>query len=488
MTIPTMTWQRLKSLTAMNWQGLTLPLALAAALAAMAATPAQAQNYKFKVLHTFHGKDGGSPFGTLVRDAAGNLYGTAGGGTGKCGSLGCGVVFKLDGTGRQVWLYNFQGKNGQGPAAGLLRDAKGNLFGTTAAGGLNEKSCAGGCGVVFRLDRTGRKEAALYKFTGPPDGYWPESTLVEDTAGNLYGTTYEGGADVQGTVFMIDTAGKETILHSFAGPPEGGGDGASPYHGVVRDAAGNLYGVTFAGGEWGAGAVYEVDSSGSEALLYSFSGGSDGAQPDSILLLDAQGNLYGTTQNGGNDQCGGTGCGVVFELSPQSGGGWAEKVLYDFCSQTGCADGEGPIAGPLVMDASGNLYGTTYFGGAYRNCNGDGCGVVFKLDSTGNETVLHSFTGGPDGAFPWAGVTSDRKGNLYGTTVYGGARCDKTYTCGVVFEISPESRAGWAARPLRFRRRPRWPHPQQESSLLLTGVAAPVRFRLNAGRSKGWPD
>jgi uncharacterized repeat protein (TIGR03803 family) len=238
-------------------------------------------------------------------------------------------------------------------------------------------------------------------------------------------------------VFKIDTAVTETTLYSFIGPPEGG-DGAFPGPGIIRDAAGNLYGATFAGGAFGAGAIFELSSGGQETLVHSFSGGSDGAQPSSTLLLDPQGNLYGTTQNGGNAQCGGTGCGVVFELSPQSGGGWAEKVLYAFCSLSGCADGYRPLAGPLVMDPAGNLYGTTIFGGTSTRCNGT-CGVVFELEPNGKETVLHNFTGGRDGAIPAVGVILDSRGNLYGATEEGGdLKCQPKYGgCGVVFEITP---------------------------------------------------
>jgi uncharacterized repeat protein (TIGR03803 family) len=400
---------------------------------AVAVQPAQAR--KFKVLHTFHGGDGSSPMGVLVRDAAGNIYGTTGGGgTGECSRFGCGTAFKLNKGGKQLWLHSFTGVNGFDPDAGLLRDTAGNVYGTTVYGGKVTQACggvqAGGCGVLFRLDKTG-KETVLYRFAGPRGGYAPYGLPARDESGNLYGVTAYGGADLQGTVFEIDSAGRERTLHSFAGPPEGGGDGSGPEGGVVRDATGNLYGVTFAGGAFGAGAVYEVDGKGNETLLHSFSGSSDGAQPSSTLLLDSHGNLYGTTQNGGNGQCGGTGCGLVFKLSPQSGGGWTETVLYAFCLLTGCKDGEDPLAGPLVMDAAGNLYGTTYFGGISDH------GVVFELDTTGKETVLHSFTGGSDGANPWAGLTMDSSGSLYGTTQGGGATCFTRYTCGVVFNITP---------------------------------------------------
>ncbi len=399
---------------------------------AVATQSAQAQ--KFKVLHTFHGKDGASPVGVLVRDAAGNLYGTTGGGgTGKCSQYGCGTAFKLDRTGKQVWLYSFKGGNGQSPYAGLLRDSAGNLSGTTVYGGTVNNYCSNGCGVAFKLDRTGKKETVLHKFNGTPDGYNPESLLVGDPKGNTYGTTHLGGASGgYGTVFQLNTAGSETALYNFAGQP----DGAFPDSGVIRDSAGDLFGVTFAGGDYNEGAAYEVAANGNETVLYSFAGSSDGAQPDSGLLLDSQGNLYGTTANGGNGQCGGTGCGVVFKLSPQSGGAWSETVLYEFCSLSNCADGEAPV-GPLIMDSAGNLYGTTYFGGASHNCDGAGCGAVFKLDRSGKETVLHSFTGGRDGAYPGAGLVMDGHGALYGPAELGGATCYTSYTCGVVFKITP---------------------------------------------------
>jgi uncharacterized repeat protein (TIGR03803 family) len=157
--------------------------------------------------------------------------------------------------------------------------------------------------------------------------------------------------------------------------------------------------------------------------------------------MDAAGNLYGTTQAGGNlGNCTeGAGCGVVFKLSPQPEGNWTESTLYEFCSEKNCVDGVDPVAGPLAMDSAGNLYGTTYFGGAYANCDGDACGVVYKLDPAGNETVLHSFTGGSDGATPWAGVILDSEGNLYGTAQVGGKTCsiDGKQGCGTVLEITP---------------------------------------------------
>jgi uncharacterized repeat protein (TIGR03803 family) len=399
---------------------------------------ATARAQTFKVLHTFNGLDGALPEGVLVRDAAGNLYGTtAFGGAVGCGQDRCGTAFMLNRAGKLVGSYSFGGTNGTQPGAGLLRDAAGNFYGTTPYGGDNEPSCGKlkGCGVAFELSPKG-KETVIHKFTATPDGFFPDGPLVEDAAGTLYGTTQLGGPNGLGTVFKIDMTGGETILYSFTG----GSDGCFP-GGVILDSAGNLYGVTSAGGAGfgndGVGVVFKLDPAGNETVLHTFGGG-DGANPSSVLLFDSQENLYGTTQNGGTSEgCGFSGCGTVFELSPQENGSWLEAVLYSFCSVSECADGERPLSGPLVRDASGNIFGTTLFGGAYRNCNGDACGVIFKLDPAGKETVLHSFTGGADGADPWAGLVMDGSGNLYGTTQEGGVTCAPTFTCGVVFEIAP---------------------------------------------------
>jgi uncharacterized repeat protein (TIGR03803 family) len=405
-------------------------------LQALTITANSAQAQKFQVLHTFKRTDGAGPNG-LTRDAAGNIYGTTTeGGTGTCmPGPGCGTAFEINKYGTLVWSHSFKGWNGRYPFAGLLRDAAGNLYGTTVAGGAHCPKGYGfrGCGTVFKLGPFGQ-ETLLDSFAGPPDGVNPEALLVRDSAGNLYGTTYQGGAfDNGGTVFRVDATGKETVLHSFAGTP----DGEFPYTGVIRDAAGNLYGVTDAGGAYCCGTVYKIDTTGKETILYNFRGYSDGDGPDSVLLMDSAGNLYGNTQWGGNSECGGSGCGVVFKLSPHPDGSWAESVLYVFCSLSNCTDGERPQAGPLVLDKAGNLYGTTIFGGTYRNCNGDSCGIVFKLDVTGKETVLHSFTGGKDGATPGNGLTMDAAGHLYGTTGAGGDKSACPVGCGVVFKITP---------------------------------------------------
>jgi uncharacterized repeat protein (TIGR03803 family) len=411
--------------------------------------PAQSQAQTFTVLHTFQGApdDGAFPWTQLTRDAEGNLYGTTeqgGDANGVCSSFfyGCGTAFKLNKTGKLLWLHSFNSKDGGQPMAGLLRDTAGELYGTTVLGG--DTNCYEyGCGTAFKLDKTG-KETVLHKFSGTPDGEWPEGLLVQDKAGNVYGTTILGGTGNNGgTAFKIDKKGHKTVLYSFCSETDCR-DGRDPFQGVILDAAGNLYGAASYGGVGGsnAGVVYRIDSTGQETVLYTFSGGSDGGNPASVLISDGAGNLYGTTEYGGNSDCGDSGCGVVFELSPQSNGGWTGTTLYTFCSLANCADGEYPLAGPLVRDSAGNLYGTTEFGGTPRDCASgqEGCGVVFKLDTSGRETVLHTFTLGSDGGIPATGLIMDKLGNLYGVADAGGdlnCAAGSGQGCGVVFEITP---------------------------------------------------
>ena len=274
--------------------GAALALAIVLVPAILATGSAQAQTYTFSVLHTFTGSpDGAVPDGGLVRDAQGNLYGT----TVLGGAYNYGTVFKLDTTGKETVLYSFTGTGGDGanPYAGLVRDAQGNLYGTTNDGGASG-GAPFGWGTVFKVDTAGT-ETVLYSFTGPPDGAVTYAGLVRDAQGNLYGTTWSGGAYDAGTAFKVDTAGTETVLHSFSGT---GGDGSEPFAGLVRDAQGNLYGTTVLGGDTacnppnGCGTVFKVDTSGSETVLYAFTG-ADGAGPEAGLVRDAQGNLYGAT-------------------------------------------------------------------------------------------------------------------------------------------------------------------------------------------------
>jgi uncharacterized repeat protein (TIGR03803 family) len=250
-------------------------------------------------------------------------------------------------------------------------------------------------------------ETLLHTFASPPQGANPYAGVICDSAGSLYGTTFDGGTFGLGVVYKVNSAGQETVLHNF----KGGSDGKNPRAGVVRDPAGNFYGTTYEGGTYSAGTVYKVDTTGHETVLYSFTGGSDGGYPWGGVTLDATGNLYGTTELGGAQFRG-----VVFKLDTVL----TETPLYSF---TGGSDGSEPTAG-VILDSAGNIYGTTYYGGTA------GVGVVFKVDTSGHETVLYSFTGGSDGGYPWAGVVSDSAGNLYGTTNNGG-----TEGVGVVYKV-----------------------------------------------------
>lgn len=381
-------------------------------------------------LYSFAGQpDGANPRGDLVLDPTGNPYGT----TLNGGTANQGTAFKLDTTGKETVLHSFAGSpDGAYPVAGLIRDAAGNLYGTTANGGGS-----GGAGTVFKLD-AGSTETVFN-----PAGANPSADLFADAAGNLFGTTTEGGVSNKGAVFKLDPAGTATLLYSFTGPP----DGAAPKRVLIQDAAGNLYGTASGGGlgpcftifnepptpptKVFCGIVFAIDATGNETVLYKFSGQPDGAVPLSGLIRDASGNLFGTTYQGGTGHCEEsgtsvialpteTGCGTIFMLDTAG----KETVLYSF---TGEPDGALPLAG-LVRDAAGNFYGTTYIGGA------SGAGTVFKLDTMGAETILYSFTGGPDGGHPEAGLQVDAAGNLYGTTNDGGAA-----GFGTVFKLTPTS-------------------------------------------------
>jgi uncharacterized repeat protein (TIGR03803 family) len=358
----------------------------------------------------------------LRRDSVGNLYGTTNGIFGTFGS-----VFQLNKAGNLTTLLAFNGEQEATPFAGVIRDGSGNLYGTTPGGYES-------AGTVFKLDRAGH-ETLLHTFiNGGTGGGFPYSGVVRDAAGNLYGTLSSGGASVYGAVFKLDKTGSETVLYSFVG----GRDGSSPLAGVVRDAAGNFYGTTYYGGGSrcggsGCGTMFKLDATGKETVLHRFTGGTDGGHPGyGSLVRDAAGNLYGTTYNGGGTGCGGPGCGIVFKLDATG----KETVLHRF---TGGTDGGHPGYGSLVRDPAGNLYGTTYNGGG-TGCGGPGCGIVFKLDATGKETVLHRFTGATDGANPYGGLVQDAVGNLYGTTLSGGDLSCSTSDgpgCGVVFKLTP---------------------------------------------------
>jgi uncharacterized repeat protein (TIGR03803 family) len=272
------------------------------------------------ILFTFtNNSEGDDPLGNLVRDPAGNLYGTTKfGGEVQCDLVGgCGVVYKVTPSGEEIILHAFSGgTDGAGPTAGLIRNTAGNLYGTTSVGGTGE-ACYAGCGTVFVVD-TADKETVLYDFTGGPDGSVPSAGLIADAADNVYGTTTFGGQFGDGVVFKISKTGLETTLHSFSGSPL---DGENPYAALVRDVSGNLYGTTFGGGKYQYGTVFRLAKDGTETVLHNFTGGRDGAFPLGGLLLDSKGNLYGTASQGGRlGQCLGNGysngCGIVFQITP----------------------------------------------------------------------------------------------------------------------------------------------------------------------------
>ena len=350
-------------------------------------------SYAETVLYSFQGgtADGYYPEAGLIMDSSGNLYGTTTYG-GTCNSSGgCGTVFKLtkgtNGSYTESVLYSFQGVaiDGATPDAGLIMDSSGNLYGTTTYGGTGNSAM--GYGTVFKLT-TGTNgsytESVLYSFQdGTADGQWPQAGLVTDSSGNLYGTTYSGGSgdclDAGiligcGTVFKLTPGSSgsytESLLHSFQG---GAADGASPEAGLIMDNSGNLFGTTFSGGPAVTGTVFKLapGSGGSytESVLHIFSdaGVPDGGSPSAGLIIDSNGNLYGTTQSGGSAiSIGGT----VYKLTAGSSGSYTESVLYSFPGPSN--DGDGPFSG-LLMDSSGNLYGTTTYGGT------SGAGTVFEI-------------------------------------------------------------------------------------------------------------
>jgi len=390
----------------------------------------------FTILHRFTDKgDGETPWAGVIQDrSSGNLYGT----TRKGGSFDMGTVFELTAGGKESGRQSFWGGTGMLPESVLIKDEAGNLYGTTYDGGARESgACLHGCGTVFKLDSTG-KETVIYAFTGGTDGGNPAVGLIRDQDGNLYGTTTAGG-DLAcsdglisgcGVVFKLGTDGKEAVLHAFTGQ---GGDGQLPSGGLVQDAARNLYGVTEFGGDSGfpacpfyslCGTAFKIDPAGKETVLYSFTGGMDGLFPNGTLVLDEEGNLYGETELGGDRSACYGGYGCGVVFKIDKAG--KETVLYTFES----GEGVHPIGG-LTRDKAGNLYGATQGGP-------DGqpqYGSIFILDGNGRAKTLHAF-GGQDGATPTGGLAIDDSGNLYGTTQIGGdASC--AYGCGEVFKLTP---------------------------------------------------
>ncbi|MGC1648401.1 MAG: choice-of-anchor tandem repeat GloVer-containing protein [Candidatus Sulfotelmatobacter sp.] len=377
---------------------------------ALMVTSPQACAQTFSVVHNFTGgSDGAYPMNGFTANGK-NLFGT----TSSGGTSGVGVVFKISTSGVETMLHTFTGSpDGASPNGGVLRDKYGHLYGTTTAGGTYN------AGIVFEV--IGKKETVLYSFAGGKDGAVPEAGVIEDAAGNLYGTTSAGGKSGNGTVFRLappKTLGSpwsETVLYSFGT----GTDGAVPVGGVILDAAGNLYGTTSVGGTSGYGTVFQLvpGTPWKENILHSFQNGNDGATPYAGLIADKSGNFYGAATDGGSN-----GGGTAFELT-SSKGVWTFNILYS-------VPGWG-ISGTfrdLVMDKSGNLYATTHCDG------GDNAGTVYELtpsNGTWTYTLLYTFTGGGDGLFSFSNLVVN-EGKLYGTTAYGGSQ-----GAGVVFEVTP---------------------------------------------------
>lgn len=376
------------------------------------------QAQTFTVLHNFTGTEGSSPVAGLTMDRAGNLYGTAylgGQGYSYC-NLGCGSVFKMTRNG-SGWtftpIYLFSGPDGGNPRARVVFGPDGALYGTSIYGGY-------GHGIVFQLRPPATfchavlcpwHETILYSFLPGHDGAYPGSgDLVFDTAGNIYGTTTDGGANYGGTVFALTKVNgvwTETILHSFGG----NGDGWLPNSGVILGSDGNLYGTTEYGGSAGAGTVYELAHSGSgwtETILHSFNGTSDGSAPLGGLMQDSVGNFYGTTAGAGSGFAG-----TLYELTP-SGGGWNFQVLQNFSGYIGSY-------ASVTMGSDGALYGTLNFGDV----------DVFKMTYSGGQWTQTGMNG-QTGDMPEGNVVVGFNGHLYTTGSQGG-----TNNAGVVLEITP---------------------------------------------------
>jgi len=389
--------------------------ALCAVLAMVLLAPSQAFAQTESLVHSFAGgtTDGKSSFAGLVIDSSGNLYGT----TSTGGANNDGVVFKITSLGTFSLLHSFGTGDGINPQADLIMDSSGNLYGTTVYGGAHSR------GTVFKLSESGGvwSETVLFSFAGgASDGAWPCGRLAIDSSGNIYGTASGGGTNANGTVFELSESGgvwTETTLYKFAG---GTTDGVTPQGNVVIDSHGNLWGTTTYGGSHNVGIVFELakptppSTTWTETVPHIFtSGTTDGRFPFN-LLIDSSGNIWGTTATGGAN-----GDGTMFEIP--SGGSYS--MLFSF------SNGYEP-EGALIIDSSGNLWGTTLGGGA------NGHGEVFELtESLGvwSETAVYSFVAGTsDGQEPYGGLAVDSSGNLYSTTYVGGAN-----GFGVVFKLIP---------------------------------------------------
>jgi uncharacterized repeat protein (TIGR03803 family) len=402
-------------------------------------------------LLNFDGANGDSPsFTSLIQGTDGNLYGMTSGG----GVYDQGTVFKVTGGGTLTTLYTFCSQinctDGAKPEAGLVQATNGNLYGTTYWGGAN------GYGTIFEITPAGQL-TTLYSFcsqTNCADGAYPQAGLVQGTDGNLYGTTYEGGANgVYGTVFEITPAGQLTTLHSF----DYFDDGAYPQAGLVQATNGNFYGTTYWAGANGGGTIFEITPAGQLTTLYSFcsqTNCTDGEEPEAGLVQATNGNLYGTTWSGGTNFDG-----TVFAITLAG----QLSTLYSFCSQPGCTDGVDPHAG-LIQATDGNLYGTTESGGA------NDFGTVFEITPAGQLTTLYAF-GLTGGARPGGGLLQ-ANGNLYGMTEIGGSRDG-----GTIFSLPLAQQGITLSGPTGAAQ----VGVAYASALTATGGVAPYTFSISIG-------
>jgi uncharacterized repeat protein (TIGR03803 family) len=383
----------------------------------------------FTTLHSFDSSDGAAILAGLVQATDGNLYGTAYEGGANCAPDGCGTIFKITPSGTLTTLHSFCSQSnctdGEYPEAGLIQATNGNFYGTTYQGGTN---CApDGCGTIFKITPSGTL-TTLYNFcsqSGCSDGYYPEAGLIQASNGDFYGTTTSGGAGGAGTVFKITPGGQLTTLHSFCSQSNCT-DGEYPETGLVQATNGNLFGTTYGGGGAnGRGTIFKITPSGTLTTLYSFcsqSGCPDGGSPQAGLTQATNGNFYGTTFAGGAHDLG-----TVFKITLSGN----LTTLHSFCSvgYPDCADGDLPRFGALVQATNGDLYGTAPSGGAQIYY-----GTIFKITPGGTLTTLYSFcpqSGCPDGDDPRGTLVQDTNGNLYGTTFAGGAN-----GFGTVFSLS----------------------------------------------------
>jgi uncharacterized repeat protein (TIGR03803 family) len=394
----------------------------------VAATAATSSAQTFKTLYNFCGNknsagyclDGQNPSSSLVQGTNGNLYGTT---TSGGPSGGFGTVFEVTTAGKLTTIHNFCSlplcADGAQPQTGLLLATNGSFYGVANAGG------AYGYGTVFKITAAG-KLTTLHSFN-QTDGESPQAGLIQATDGNFYGTTWSGGAYGYGTAFEITASGTFTTLHSFCGGLCT--DGANPTSPLIQAADGNFYGTAYDGGggscspDSGAGAAFQLTSSGTLTPLVSIFCQSNGLYPNSALVQATNGNFYGTTRAGGGSGGGNTGFGTFYEMTPTG----SLTSLYSFCLLPGCADGMAPEG--LILGTDGNFYGTTQAGGA-----NNGGGTLFEITSTGQLTTLHTFTG-PDGFnpdFPNGALLLDTNGTFYGTTSLGGQN-----DAGTIFSLTP---------------------------------------------------